>query len=252
MRKLFRRWGREGLTGEETALLMAGFCLLLLVLAMAWTERELGIPAYIRNDVHLLGLVEKRLYLPDDLTDFIYVAIRSGIGSIAYQHNKPMRGEKGNAGFIGHTTMNPAGPECCCGSRGCLETYVGQLATVGRYEALTGRQLSFDEMLRRADTSDDVAKQVLQDAGFYFGVALANLVKTYEIPHVIVGGLPEKESAVFMKATRDALHSYIPDSLQVDVQLRVGRLPEEQYALGGCYLVFEHLFSRPKLALSLI
>lgn len=44
MRKRFRRWGREGLTGEETALLMAGFCLLLLALAMAWTERELGIP----------------------------------------------------------------------------------------------------------------------------------------------------------------------------------------------------------------
>lgn len=44
MRKRFRRWGREGLTGEETALLMAGFCFLLLVLAMAWTERELGIP----------------------------------------------------------------------------------------------------------------------------------------------------------------------------------------------------------------
>lgn len=44
MKKLFRRWGREGLTGEETVLLMAGFCLLLLVLAMAWTERELGIP----------------------------------------------------------------------------------------------------------------------------------------------------------------------------------------------------------------
>ena len=44
MRKLFRRWSREGLTGEETALLMAGFCLLLLVLAMAWAKRELGIP----------------------------------------------------------------------------------------------------------------------------------------------------------------------------------------------------------------
>ena len=44
MRKLFRRWGRAVLTGEETALLMAGFCLLLLALAMAWTERELGIP----------------------------------------------------------------------------------------------------------------------------------------------------------------------------------------------------------------
>ena len=44
MRKLFRRWSREGMTGEETALLMAGFCLLLLVLVMAWAKRELGIP----------------------------------------------------------------------------------------------------------------------------------------------------------------------------------------------------------------
>ena len=44
MRKRFQRWGREGLTGEETVLLMAGFCLLLLALAMAWTERDLGIP----------------------------------------------------------------------------------------------------------------------------------------------------------------------------------------------------------------
>ena len=44
MRKRFQRWGQEGLTGEETVLLMAGFCLLLLALAMAWTERELGIP----------------------------------------------------------------------------------------------------------------------------------------------------------------------------------------------------------------
>lgn len=44
MRKLFRRWSREGMTGEEVAAVMAGFILLLLALAMAWTERELGIP----------------------------------------------------------------------------------------------------------------------------------------------------------------------------------------------------------------
>lgn len=44
MRKLFRRWSREGMTGEEVAAVMAGFCLLLLALAMAWAKRELGIP----------------------------------------------------------------------------------------------------------------------------------------------------------------------------------------------------------------
>lgn len=43
MRKRLRRWRREGLTGEETVLMTALFCLALLVLAMAWTERILGI-----------------------------------------------------------------------------------------------------------------------------------------------------------------------------------------------------------------
>ncbi len=215
-------------------------------------ERHFGIPVYIRNDVHLLGLVEKRLFLPDDLTDFIYVAIRSGIGSITYQHNKPMRGDKGNAGFIGHTTVNPEGALCHCGSRGCLETYAGQLAVEACYRDLSGDQVSFNDVMRLSCEEDPSAIRVLKQAGFFFGIALANLVKTYEIPHVIIGCIPERDSRVFMQATEEALHDHIPDSLHLDAKLRIGHLLEEQYALGGCYLVFEHMFSKPKLALSLV
>ncbi len=215
-------------------------------------ERHFGIPVYIRNDVHLLGLVEKRLFLPDDLTDFIYVAIRSGIGSITYQHNKPMRGDKGNAGFIGHTTVNPEGALCHCGSRGCLETYAGQLAVEACYRDLSGDQVSFNDVMRLSCEEDLKAIRVLKQAGFFFGIALANLVKTYEIPHVIIGCIPERDSRVFMQATEEALHDHIPDSLHLDAKLRIGHLLEEQYALGGCYLVFEHMFSKPKLALSLV
>ncbi len=215
-------------------------------------ECHFGIPVYIRNDVHLLGLVEKRLFLPDDLTDFIYVAIRSGIGSITYQHNKPMRGDKGNAGFIGHTTVNPEGALCHCGSRGCLETYAGQLAVEACYRDLSGNQVSFNDVMRLSCEEDPSAIRVLKQAGFFFGIALANLVKTYEIPHVIIGCIPERDSRVFMQATEEALHDHIPDSLHLDAKLRIGHLLEEQYALGGCYLVFEHMFSKPKLALSLV
>ncbi len=215
-------------------------------------ECHFGIPVYLRNDVHLLGLVEKRLFLPDALTDFIYVAIRSGIGSITYQHNKPMRGDKGNAGFIGHTTVNPEGALCHCGSRGCLETYAGQLAVEACYRDLSGNQVSFNDVMRLSCEEDPSAIRVLKQAGFFFGIALANLVKTYEIPHVIIGCIPERDSRVFMQATEEALHDHIPDSLHLDAKLRIGHLLEEQYALGGCYLVFEHMFSKPKLALSLV
>lgn len=214
-------------------------------------EQLLGIPVYLRNDVHLLGLVEKRLYQPDSLEDFIYVAVRAGIGSITYQHGKPMRGEKGNAGFIGHTTIDPRGPRCCCGGYGCLETYAGQLAIANHYMECSHQRLTFDEVVSRATEGEELAGCILSDAGFYFGVALANLVKTFEIPQVIVGGTSALENSPFIQAASEALHSYDTESLNIDARLEVGKLPESQYALGGCYLVFEHMLSKPHLALSI-
>lgn len=217
-------------------------------------ERHLKLPVFMKNDVHLMGLVEKRLYLGDQVSDFIYVGLRSGIGSIAYQHNRPMRGEKGNAGFIGHATLDPHGPRCCCGSRGCLEVYAGKLAMMDRYAAQNDNHehLDFDEIVVRAKAGEALATSVLRDGGFYFGVALANLIKTLEIPYVVVGGSPALENSPFMDAARQSMDEYITGNLGISVNLRCGRLPEEQYALGGCYLVFDHLFSKPRLALSLV
>ncbi len=217
-------------------------------------ERHLKLPVFMKNDVHLLGLVEKRLYLGDEVSDFIYVGLRSGIGSIAYQHNRPMRGEKGNAGFIGHATLDPHGPRCCCGSRGCLEVYAGKLAMLERYtaESTTHEHVDAATLVARANAGEPLAVAVLRDGGFYFGVALANLIKTLEIPYVVIGGSPELENSPFMDAARQSMADYITENLGISIHIYYGRLPEEQYALGGCYLVFDHLFSKPKLALSLV
>ena len=215
-------------------------------------EKQLKMPVLIRNDVHLLGLVEKRLYLGDEVSDFIYVGIRSGIGSITYQHNKAMRGDKGNAGFIGHTSLDPHGPRCCCGSRGCLEAYAGQLAIMEHYAEQSGQHPDFEEIICRGKAGEPLAQSVLSEAGFYFGVALSNLIKTFEIPDVVIGGSPALADSPFMEAARSALRDYNTESLGIHLRLRMGQLPERQYALGGCYLVFDHMFSRPKLALTVV
>ena len=215
-------------------------------------EKQLKMPVLIRNDVHLMGLVEKRLYLGDEASDFIYVGIRSGIGSITYQHNKAMRGDKGNAGFIGHTSLDPHGPRCCCGSRGCLEAYAGQLAIMEHYAEQSGQHPDFEEIICRGKAGEPLAQSVLSEAGFYFGVALSNLIKTFEIPDVVIGGSPALADSPFMEAARSALRDYNTESLGIHLRLRMGQLPERQYALGGCYLVFDHMFSRPKLALTVV
>lgn len=211
----------------------------------------LGLPVYLRNDVHLLGLVEKRKYLPEKWDDLIFVAIRTGIGSIVYHHGKAMRGQKGNAGFLGHTIMNPHGSRCCCGNYGCLETYAGQTAIVNAYNACTHGREDFEAVLQRAQTGENTARRILEDAGFYFGVALANMIKTFEIPNVVVNCKAELAQGPFMEAAQRAMTRYSTASLSLDTAMVTSQLQEEEYALGGCYLVFEHMISKPKLALTL-
>ena len=212
-------------------------------------ERILGVPVYVRNDVHLLGMVEKELYLPGDFNDFIYVAVRTGIGSITYQHGRAMRGEKGNAGFIGHTIIIPRGRRCHCGSCGCLETYAGQTAIANAYLTCSHEPVDFDEVIRRAEAGETLAVQTLRDAGFYLGIALANLVKTFEIPEIVIGGNPALGGSPFITAAEEALREYSTDSLNLDIRIRAGQLREDQYPLGGCHLVMEHRMDRPRLSL---
>ncbi len=224
-------------------------------------EEHLQMPVYIKNDVHLMGLVEKRLYLGDEVKDFIYIGFRSGIGSITYQQGRPMRGEKGNAGFIGHTTLNPTGPACCCGSRGCLDVYASKLSIAERYaqeRSEAGNPLSgdtepdFDQLVALSAQGDKLAEKVLREAGFYLGIAIANIIKTVEIARVVVGGSPALCGSVLLKAAEASMKQYLTDSLDVSVSLTPGRLPEAEYALGGCLLVFDHLFAKPKLSLSMV
>ncbi|MDD3411332.1 MAG: ROK family transcriptional regulator [Eubacteriales bacterium] len=222
-------------------------------------ERHLRLPVYIKNDVHLMGLTEKRLFLGDEASDFIYIGFRSGIGSVTYQQGRPMKGEKGNAGFIGHTTLNPAGPACCCGSRGCLDVYASKLSISAKYMERRRAQGNppaetpgFIDLVTLARGGDESAAEVLRDAGFYLGVAVANMIKTVEIPRVVIGGSPALKQSVFLEAMEASMKQYLTDSLGVCVSLACGQLPEEKYALGGCLLVFDHLFSKPKLSLSLV
>ena len=68
----------------------------------------------------------------------------------------------------------------------------------------------------------------------------------------MIGGSPALADSPFMEAARSALRDYNTESLGIHLRLRMGQLPERQYALGGCYLVFDHMFSRPKLALTAV
>ncbi|MEU2180960.1 ROK family protein [Streptomyces thermolilacinus] len=121
---------------------------------------------------------------------FLYVSGEIGVGGAIVVDGELLRGAHGFAGEIGHVPADAEGPECRCGSRGCLEQYAGQAAL------LRGAGLAQDaggpgvaELERRAADGDVRAVGALERAGRALGLVLSGAVNLLDPDAVVLGGV---------------------------------------------------------------
>lgn len=219
-------------------------------------QEKFHLPVYLNNDVHLLALVEKQKYMREDNSDFVYIGIRSGIGSAYMYQNKLMDGAQGNAGYIGHAVLNVDGPVCVCGNRGCLDAYAGELALNRRYQELKNSETEpyytmrdFMEMSRKGD---EISQKLLDDAAFYLGITISNLIKVLEPKMVLIASCEPLKGTKYWTIMEETINQYLINEMETNLDLREAQLSEEEYALGACCYVFEHLFEKPRLSLAIL
>lgn len=220
-------------------------------------EERFQMPVYMKNDVHLLALIEKEKYLSSDTEDFIYIGIRSGIGSAIFCKNRPLDGNHGNAGYIGHTTLDVNGPECVCGNRGCLDAYAGELALNKFYRKKTNQEdtdeyYTLRDFIEKTKQGDCDSTEILQRAASYLGIAISNMLKTLEIETIIIGGCNNLDGSVYWDTLQETVKKYLVHDMEMNLDIRIGKLQKEEYPLGACCYVFEHMFAKPKLSLAVI
>src|SRR5688500_1413769 len=83
-------------------------------------EAKFGMPATIENDATAAAIGENWLGASKDVQDSVMVTLGTGVGGGIIIDDKPLRGPDGTAGKIGHMCVEPEGPPCGCGSRGCI------------------------------------------------------------------------------------------------------------------------------------
>lgn len=202
-----------------------------------------GIRVHVRNDAHLIALAEDAR----SQEDYLYIAFRTGVGLAIVIDSQVFEGQTGNAGFIGHTSLDPTGPLCRCGARGCLEAVVSKRAIVEQYEAATGIRLPYEQILIAAAEGLPAASDVVLNAARWFGLAIANLIKTTDIYTVVLGDLGCDENHPFFAAIETAVAEHTSTFLQRAPQLRAGKLSGAQFALGGAQFVIDQFFATPRL-----
>ena len=222
-------------------------------------EGELHLPVLVSNEAMLSAMAEKWFGIGKDAKVLVYVSVKGGLGCGIVNDRSLLLGVSGSAGEIGHMSIDPNGPICSCGSRGCWEVYSDEQAILARAsKALStskdsflfqlrlaeNRRLTVEDIVHAANQGDTTASEILKETGWYLGVGIANIVNGLNPDMVILGGHVAKSDLLFAEMTRVVEER----SLQIPWE-RVCLAPTqlgEKVALMGCIaLLLDRLLEQP-------
>jgi len=209
-------------------------------------EERLRVPVYIDNDVNTLTLSEKWLEQGQPENNFIVVTIGRGIGMGIVINGQIYRGKGGGAGEFGHVLVEPGGPLCDCGRRGCLESILSDRALVAQARAELDPGISgMDDLIQRAADGQPGAAAILSRAGTLLGRQIANLADLFDPDLIIISGEGVRMGEVFFAAVRAAFREHVMPGLAQDTEIRVNSWGDDIWALGAASLVIAEIFISP-------
>ena len=154
-------------------------------------ETRLSRSIRIENDANCFALAEALFGAGQDMHSVFGVIMGTGVGGGMVIGKTLHTGLQHIAGEWGHNSLNPDGPPCYCGQRGCIETYLSGPGFLADYQRLGGVSAKTPEaVVSQAGAQDPAAEQALENLLEHFGRALAGVINILD-PHVIVlgGGL---------------------------------------------------------------
>jgi len=160
------------------------------------------VPTAFANDVNAALFGEARQGAGRGCPDLVMIALGTGVGGGVMIDGRLVTGTHHGAGEIGHMVLDPSGPVCTCGGRGCLESWAGSTALMRRAreadpteaptlaEAVAAAQDGFTprDLAELALAGDSAALEIFTEAGRRLGQAVGNLVNLLDPGRVIIGG----------------------------------------------------------------
>jgi len=201
-----------------------------------WLSEQFGAPAIVENDANAGALGEWRYGAGKGTRCLLYVTVSTGIGGGIIIDGKVYHGADDLAGEIGHMTLDPNGPPCTCGKRGCLEALASGPAIARKARemllALPGEgrvlrelvkgdleKISAQNVSTAAALGDSLAVEVLRMAGTALGFGLAQAISLLNPELVVLGGGVVKAGEFFVNPAREAAQKYVVPGARVKITL---------------------------------
>lgn len=199
-------------------------------------EDKLGIPVKLDHDAKVAALGEFYYGSAQDRDSTVYVVIGTGVGAAIIYEGNLLYGESYTAGESGHMTVNPEGHQCSCGSRGCLETYTSGPWLEKHYAAQAGENITGAEITRRARDGDDIALDVIQQAGQALGIAVASMAMFINIETFVIGGSVARAGTLLIEPALASVKRYSFKAVGDKVRILQSSLGDDAPILGGAWM----------------
>jgi len=213
-------------------------------------EARSGLPVVVDNDANVAAWGERTFGSVRGTSDLALITLGTGIGSGFVINGRLLRGYSGAAAELGHMVIDPDGPECGCGLKGCLEQFAsGQaiermgreaveqdprssiLAFAGTADAITAEHVA-----RAAREYDETARTVLRRAGRSLGIGLSNVANIFDPEVIILAGGVLGAGEAYLGAARDRFVAMTEAQKRRPMRLDVTSLGKDMGIIGAAAL----------------
>lgn len=236
--------GIGGFLGEHGHVLSAPFLGWENVQLGVMIETRTGIPTLVENDLVAFTEYEHWFGAGRGLDRFAVVTLGAGVGYGLVIHDEIVRNDEFGIGLVGHWPLDPFGPVCSEGHRGCAKAVLTDTAITHAVSQALGRTVTYPEALDLAASGEPAARRVVDDAGRGLGRLLAAVANLTMPQTVILGG----EGVRLAEVASDAIQTGIaadrdPRTRPIPLTIRSGE-NIEWYRGAACVAIQAFVLGR--------
>jgi predicted NBD/HSP70 family sugar kinase len=200
----------------------------------------------IGNDANFAALAEFWSGLHTGIDDLVYVTGDVGIGGGLIVGGRLLASANGQAGEVGHMTLDPAGPQCGCGRHGCWESYIGLnalRAAIGPRHRTDSPSVFIATVAELAGAHDPATLAALSSVGTWLALGLSNLINLLGTQRVILGGYFAELSDWILPAANESLSEHVFINQPTDSLVGISTLGPGAAATGAALYAIDRLLA---------